>query len=162
MNMIKNYSVILLFIASFVALFVAYVAQYLFMMLPCKLCVYERIPYFIVMGLFFIYLFKPHNVIFFSMCLCYILNILISGYHVALEHSWVADVIGCADSVESITFDGLKNALLNTNFVVSCGNPNVVFMGLSMAECNLIYCLLCLVLGIVLFVKQCVGRDKCV
>ena len=158
MNIVKNYSVILLFIASFIALFVAYVAQYLFMMLPCKLCIYERIIYFIVIGLFLIHLFRPYNIIFFGMCLCYILNIVISGYHVALEHSWVTDIIGCTDDIKSTTFDDLKNSLLNAKVVVSCGHPSIIFMGLSMAECNLIYCLLCLILGIHLFVKQYVRK----
>ncbi|WDM85598.1 disulfide bond formation protein B [Ehrlichia sp. JZT12] len=155
MNIVKNYSVILLSIASFIALFVAYAAQYLFMMLPCKLCIYERIINFIVIGLFLIHLFRPYKIIFFCMCLCYILNIVISGYHVALEHGWVSDIMGCTDSVKSTTFDDLKNYLLNTSTVVSCGNPNIIFIGLSMAECNFVYCLLCLMLGIHLFMKQC-------
>ncbi|ABD44712.1 disulfide bond formation family protein [Ehrlichia chaffeensis str. Arkansas] len=156
--MVKNYSVILLFIASIVALGVAYIAQYLFGMLPCKLCIYERIPYFITVGLFILYLFKSSKVIFFIMCLCYICNICISGYHVALEHSWVADIIGCTDSIKSLNFDDLKNALLDVNVVISCNRPSIVFIGLSMAECNLIYCVLCLVLSVYLFVKQYVTK----
>ena len=153
MNIVKNYSVILLFIASLIALSVAYIAQYLFGMLPCKLCLYERIPYFIVIVLFFVHLVKPYKMIFFAMCLCYIIDVVMSGYHVALEHNWITDVIGCTDSVNSMTFDDLKSSLLNT-ITVSCGHPNLVFMKLSMAECNFIYCILCLILGIHLFIKQ--------
>ncbi|RZB12953.1 disulfide bond formation protein B [Ehrlichia minasensis] len=154
MGIIKNYNVTLLFIASVVALSVAYIAQYLFGMLPCKLCLYERIPYFINIGLFVVYLFKPSKIVFFVMCLCYMCNIFISGYHVALEHGWVADIVGCTDNAQSLSFDDIKNSLLDVNVVVSCARPSVVFMGLSIAECNLIYCVLCFTLGIHLFVKQ--------
>ncbi|QGR02305.1 disulfide bond formation protein B [Ehrlichia ruminantium] len=159
MKIMNNYSIILLFIASVIALSVAYVSQYLFLMLPCKLCIYERVPYFITIGLFLIHLLKPSKVIFFCMCLCYVCNVLISGYHVALEHSWVSDIFGCTDSIESGTFDDIKNALLNKSITVSCNHPSFLFMGLSMAACNFIYCLLCLVLSIHLFFKQYV-KDK--
>ncbi|AHX04648.1 disulfide bond formation protein B [Ehrlichia japonica] len=158
MSIRKDYSVILFFIASIVALGIAYIAQYLFGMSPCKLCIYERIPYFITIGLFIIYLFKPSKVISFLMCLCYVCNICISGYHVALEHSLVADIIGCTDSIKSLNFDDLKNALLDVSMVISCNRPSIVFMGLSFAECNLIYCILCLILGVYLFVKQYVTK----
>ena len=158
MSIRKNYSVILLFIASVVALGIAYIAQYLFGMAPCKLCIYERIPYFVTVGLFIVYLFKPSKVISFLMCLCYVCNVCISGYHVALEHSLVADIIGCTDSIKSLNFDDLKNALLDISMVISCNRPSIIFMGLSLAECNLIYCILCLVLGIYLFVRQYVTK----
>ncbi|AHC39053.1 disulfide bond formation protein B [Ehrlichia muris] len=158
MNVKKNYGVILLFVASIIALGIAYIAQYLFGMSPCKLCIYERIPYFITIGLFIIYLFKPSKVISLLVYLCYVCNICVSGYHVALEHSLVADIIGCTDSIKSLNFDDLKNALLNVNTVVSCDRPSIVFMGLSLAECNLIYCVLCLILCVYLFVKQYVTK----
>ncbi|WP_078399989.1 disulfide bond formation protein B [Ehrlichia ruminantium] len=158
MRVLSNYSVTFLFIASIIALAVAYISQYLFLMLPCKLCMYERIPYFITIGLFFVYLLKPSKVIFFCMSVCYICNIFISGYHVALEHSWVADIFGCADTLQSVTFDDIKNALLDKNIVVSCNRPTFLFMGLSMATCNLIYCLLCLIFSIHLFFKQYVAK----
>ena len=128
MKIISNYSVTFLFIASVIALGVAYISQYLFLMLPCKLCMYERIPYFVTIGLFCIYLLKSSKVIFFCMSLCYLCNVFISGYHVALEHSWVADILGCTDSIASVTFDDIKNVLLDKSVLVSCNRPTFLFI----------------------------------
>ncbi|UTO55960.1 disulfide bond formation protein B [Neoehrlichia mikurensis] len=140
---------------SVIALAVAYIAQFLFNFIPCELCIYERIPYFIIIILCIMSFFVKHKMIFISICLCYVLNICISTYHVGLEHGWFSDVLGCSSNINlnGLSFNDVKTSLLRTN-VAYCNVPSFIFLGISMAGWNLFYSIMCLLFGICLFYKH--------
>ncbi|KJV69631.1 disulfide bond formation protein B [Candidatus Neoehrlichia procyonis] len=145
----------LFLLLSVIALITAYISQFIFGFIPCRLCIYERIPYFIIIILCIVSLFVKHKVVFVSICLCYIVNALISIYHMGLEYGWFFDVLGCSSNVDlnNLSFDDIKNNLLNTN-IAYCNVPSFIFLGISMAGWNFIYSMVCLLSGVCLFSKD--------
>ncbi|MDG7056018.1 MAG: disulfide bond formation protein B [Wolbachia endosymbiont of Meromenopon meropis] len=127
-------------LSSIVALVFAYVLEYFFNMLPCKLCIYERIIYYVA-GLLAIIctLIKSKRILVYSMFCIYLIGTIISFYHVGLELHLFQDILGCAERVSSnVSVEELKSNLLNPNYSPSCNKPHYV-LGISLVTWNLIY-----------------------
>jgi disulfide bond formation protein DsbB len=145
LNNVKITSIIFL-LSSTAALMVAYVLQYFFNMVPCKLCLYERIVFYVVAVLSLLCLIKNCKILIYIMFCSYLIGIIISFYHMGLEFGWFQDIIGCTDNIDkNITIEELKNKLLNTNNLPSCNRAYYV-LGISLATWNLLYLLVvCLI-----------------
>lgn len=147
---------IIFLVSSAAALIVAYILQYFFNMLPCKLCIYERIVYYTA-GLAAVACMLKHNKILTYIMFCsYTIGALISFYHIGLEFYWFHDVLGCTEQIGgNASVEELKNNLLNPNYSPSCDRPYHI-LGISLATWNLIYLLA------VLFItgKMCAERKK--
>lgn len=131
----------LLVIFSGAALSFAYISQYGFDMQPCILCLYQRVPFFIVLGLGLIAWFKPGK---FQQALVAISGITlligaaIAFYHVGVEQHWWVFEHGCgAQSIGDNSVETLRQQLLGSA-PVPCDKPQFVFLGLSMAGWNVI------------------------
>ncbi|MEH0831177.1 disulfide bond formation protein B [Anaplasma bovis] len=136
-----------LFLASaLAALACAYVSQMVFGLIPCKLCIYERIPYFAVIVPALINIVKRDKYSFFVSIACYVSGVVISLYHVSLEHGWIEDFLHCADNISNAaTLSDIKASLLSNNVPVSCKVPGFVFLGLSMSGWNIVYSIFCMI-----------------
>ncbi|WP_333023361.1 disulfide bond formation protein B [Wolbachia endosymbiont of Pentidionis agamae] len=143
---LKSASIVFLLGSSF-ALVIAYVLEYFFHMLPCKLCIYERIVYCMAGVLSAFCLMKSNKVLICLIFFIYLIGAIISFYHMGLEFHWFHDVLGCAEQIKgNPTVEELKNNLLNPNALPSCDKPRYL-LGLSLAAWNLIYTLLCMLLA---------------
>jgi len=135
-------------IVSVLALGSAYIAEYAFGFKACKLCIYQRVPYFIliVISVTGWTINKPHL----SKILNYICGIilfvgfLIALYHVGVEHGIINEPCSVTDAASNL--NALKNLILN--HTVSCKDIPFKILGLSMAEINAI---LSLILTILIF-----------
>ncbi|QOD38305.1 disulfide bond formation protein B [Candidatus Wolbachia massiliensis] len=124
---------------STVALIFAYVLEYFFNMLPCKLCIYERIVYYIAGLLAVMYILKNSKILVYAIFFSYLIGAIISFYHVGLELRWFHDVFGCTEQTSgNVSVEELRNNLLNPNYSPSCDRPHYV-LGISLATWNLIY-----------------------
>ena len=145
-----SYGVLLCFVASVIALGTAYVSEYGFGLVPCKLCLIQRIP-FIVAIILSVYYFFFHRVwVHKLILLCYLSNAIIAFYHAGLELHWFPDLLGCADPVRAspgMDFEDFKKQFLESldKHYVSCGVPALVVLGISMSGWNCIYCISILV-----------------
>lgn len=127
---------------SFLSLLLAYIGQHFFGLFPCKLCLYERIPYFGLLGAnvltFYFSAFRKWvnwvNVFF------VLLGIALSGWHVLTEWGVVAEK--CASATKHATPDALLDSLVNNTH--SCASPTIILFNFSMAELNFILSLLLL------------------
>ncbi len=137
----KN-SLILLFIAASSALVFAYISQYFFGLQPCQLCHYQRVPFFLIILILAANLrFKKLRNLAMPLCLLMLLiNVVIAFYHVGVEQKIFAGLSSCSSNLNSFSnIDELRQALINAK-AVRCDEPQFIFLNLSMAAWNLIYC----------------------
>ena len=83
----KNFYLFILFYslsAIFFALYIEYILGYK----PCKLCIYQRIPYIISIFISFVgYNYFKNDKILFLIIITFFLSVLISGYHYGIENN---------------------------------------------------------------------------
>ncbi len=140
LNNVKITTIVFL-LSSTSALVIAYILQYFFNMMPCKLCLYERVIFYVVAVLSSLCLIKNCKILVHMMFCSYLVGIIISFYHMGLEFGWFQDVIGCTYRIDkNITVEELKNNLLNAKDLPSCDRAYYV-IGISLATWNLLYLL---------------------
>ena len=127
---------------SVAALFFAYISQYIFGMEPCMLCLYQRIPYFLVIILSALSLFVRGNVrlILFSICGAILLaGGAIAFYHVGIEQGVFELSSGCdVGAALPSTLEEMTSQIMGKPNV-ECDKPQFVFMGISMAGWNFFF-----------------------
>tara|TARA_Y100000590_G_C15314246_1_gene861345 strand:- start:193 stop:672 length:480 start_codon:yes stop_codon:yes gene_type:complete len=120
---------------------------------PCKLCLYQRIPY--IISIFICFIGFNYNKNFFwlyLLILTFTFSIALSGYHVGIENNIFKEFSGCTNNNLNITNKlELLNSLNKT--LPNCKNVNFRLLGLSLATINLIISLFIVVLSI-LFIKH--------
>ena len=137
----KNFYLFILFyslLAIFFALYVEFVLGYE----PCKLCLYQRVPYVIAIFISFIgYNYFRNNGILILVVIIFSISVVISGYHYGIENNIFKEFSGCTDNSIEITnkLELLKS--LNEN-IVSCKDVNFKLFGISLAGINLLFSLL--------------------
>lgn len=141
-NILKVPTIFLL--SSAVALIFAYILQYVFNMLPCKLCTYERVVYYVIGLLSILCILKNSKFLIYAIFCSYIIGIIISFYHIGIESHWFHDVLGCTEQASgNVSVEELKNNLLNPNYAPPCDRPYYI-LGISIATWNLIYSIIVL------------------
>ncbi len=146
---VKKGGLAILLLTSTFALAFAYVLQFVFDYQPCILCLYERLPFFIIIAFSAIGLviFSSDKFVKVVVLCCVILlaiNIGISLYHVAVEQEVIAGPTVCESSSNlnaANNVNDLKAELLKTK-AVRCDEPQLSFLKLSLAAWNAVYCLL--------------------
>ena len=133
-----------LFLFSVMALSGAYISQYVFGMEPCILCLYQRIPYFVIILLsgIAIFLKKLQSLRIFLVFLCSI-SLLVGGgtafFHVGVEQGKFSLSDGCEVGGEApSTIEEMTTQLLGKPNV-PCNKPQFVFLGISMAGWNFLF-----------------------
>jgi len=133
----KNYYLFILFYslsAIFFALYVEYILQYK----PCKLCIYQRVPYIAAIFISFIgYNYFKNDKILILIIMIFSLSALLSGYHYGIENNIFEEFSGCTNNNMAIID---KSELLNSlnNNIPSCKDVNFKLFGISLAAINLI------------------------
>jgi len=130
---------ILIFI--FLVLVSAYVIEYKLGHQPCKLCLYERIPYFLsillIAKIFFIKSFQKVTLLILS--LVFIISLLLALYHFGIEQGFFDESFTCGvtELSKSLSKEQLLEQLKQNN--ISCKNVNFKVLGLSLAAINAIF-----------------------
>ena len=136
----KNHNTVLkivFFLISF-SLILAFVIEYGLGHEPCKLCLYQRIPYLIsIIICFFGYFFLVNKFWIHLLIVNFLFSIAISGYHVGIENNIFIEFSGCVNKNLNITNKAelLKN--LNS-FLPDCKDISFTIYGLSLATINFI------------------------
>ncbi len=155
-----------LFIAgiSTLALLMAFTSQYGFGLLPCILCIYQRIPYAIaiVLGLVILFLCKKNlrasAVITLLSALTFFVNSGIAFFHSGVERHWWEGLKGCGTPDMSGTVEELLERIKNMPQAkcsdIAWADP---LLGLSMANYNVVFCLgvgiVCLISAVLMIRK---------
>ena len=144
---------ILIFI--FLVLVSAYVIEYKLGHQPCKLCLYERIPYFLsillIAKIFFIKSFQKVTLLILS--LVFIISLLLALYHFGIEQGFFDESFTCGvtELSKSLSKEQLLEQLKQNN--ISCKNVNFKVLGLSLAAINAIFSLVLSVIFIKLLLN---------
>tara|TARA_B100001250_G_scaffold146073_1_gene125040 strand:- start:343 stop:822 length:480 start_codon:yes stop_codon:yes gene_type:complete len=130
----KIYTII--FIISLLSLFIALYIEFFLGYKPCKLCIYQRIPYLIAIFLTFLGISYSKNLIWlYALLLTFFSSFLLSGYHLGIEQEIFKEFSGCTGNSLGIIDKNELLKLLNSE-VNSCKNVNFQFFGLSLATIN--------------------------
>lgn len=131
----------ILWLISLLALSLAYLSELFLGLEPCPLCIYQRIPYGLVI-LLVPFIFIPRwgkltTALLVLMCLIFITGAGISFYHVGVEQFWWGKPEICgAPVVQDDSFLEFKRQVLATTAPPDCSEIQWEMFGISMAGYN--------------------------
>ena len=103
---IKNYF-LSIFLISILVVISAYIMELFFNYPPCKLCLYQRIPYFILIMLSIIsYIIKPKVFFYYLAGLSILTNLLISSFHSLVERKIINYDGVCTSKINEFDYFG--------------------------------------------------------
>jgi len=130
----KFYTIV--FIISLLSLLIALYIEFFLGYQPCKLCIYQRIPYLIAIFITFLGINYSKNLIWlYALLIIFFSSLLLSGYHLGIEQEIFKEFSGCTVSSINITDKNELLKLLNSD-VKSCKNIDFTIFGLSLAAIN--------------------------
>tara|TARA_B100000287_G_C20273417_1_gene638951 strand:- start:22 stop:501 length:480 start_codon:yes stop_codon:yes gene_type:complete len=141
---------LLIFLISIISLLGAVFIENVLEQSPCRLCLYQRIPYLISIFIcFFGFNYYKNFLWMYLLLILFIISAILSGYHVGIENSIFEEFSGCTSENINITNKlDLLNNLKKT--MPSCKNVDFKLFGLSLATINLIISLIISAISITL------------
>ena len=122
---------------------------------PCKLCLYERIPYFLSMLLIIKMLFikKYARVTLLILFLIFTSSTALAFYHFGIEEGFFNEALACTtgDLSKTLSKEELLELLKQHN--ISCKDVSFRILGLSLAAINTIFSLVLSVIFVRLFMN---------
>ena len=161
--MILRYWHYLLIIISVIAITSALIAEYIFNLQPCELCLKQRHPYYLIVVVSLIIFFIP----VFQKLFLYILiqlgtiyGIFYSVWHVGVENKLLKGPSGCTAGLSSsLNTADLKEQILNKQ-VISCDEVVWSFFGISAASLNTMILLFIFVINGLYIYKLYAKKEK--
>ena len=138
----KKFLFIILILLSLV-LISAFVIEYKLGHQPCKLCIYERIPYFLsillIIKMFFSKQYEKITLLLLS--LIFVGSAILAFYHFGIEQGFYNETLVC--KTESVSETLSKEELLEQlkKNPISCKDVSFRILGLSLAAINTIFSL---------------------
>jgi len=150
----KIFLIFILFFISLVLIF-ALIIEYGLDHEPCKLCLYERIPYFLsallIIKILFIKKYEKATLLILS--LVFVGSLILAFYHLGIEQGFFNESIVCKTKnlSETLSKEHLLEQLKQNN--ISCKDVNFRILGFSLAAINTIFSLVLSVIFIRLFIN---------
>ena len=144
---------ILIFI-SFVLAF-AFVIEYTFGHQPCKLCVYQRIPYFLsILLIMKIFVIKTdEKITLLILSLVFIAGSILAFYHFGIEQGFFKESLACTTKnlSEILSKEEIIEQLKENT--IGCKDVSFKIFGFSLAAINTIFSILLSVIFVRLFIN---------
>jgi disulfide bond formation protein DsbB len=129
---------------------------------PCKMCLWQRWPHALALGLVIAVPFVPVRWIAAAGIAATVATAGIAGFHTGVERGWWPGPASCSGSGDALS--GLSGAdLLSTSIpetVVMCDQVAWAFLGLSMATWNMLASLVLAVIWAVAFARAGGARSQ--
>ena len=123
---------------------------------PCKLCLYERIPYFLSMLLIIKILFfkKYEKITLLILSLVFISSTTLAFYHFGIEQGFFSESIACTtgDLLKTLSKEELLQQLKQNS--IGCKDVGFRMLGLSLAAINSIFSLVLSVIFLGMFMNH--------
>ena len=149
---------LLVFIASI--LVSALIIEHQLGHVPCKLCLYERIPYFLSMLLIIkiIFIKKYEKVTLLMLFLVFVSSAALAFYHYGIEQGFFSESLACTtgDLSKTLSKEELLEQLKQNS--ISCKEVGFRLFGFSLAAINTTFSLILSVIFIKLFLNY--GKNK--
>ena len=151
----NNIFLIIIFAVISLAIISALIIQYWLDHEPCKLCLYQRIPYFLAILLIIkIFFFKKYEKItLLILSLIFIGSTALAFYHFGIEQGFFNESLACTASDLSKTLSKEQLMELLKKNSVSCKDASFKILGFSLAAINTIFSLFLSVIFIKLFLN---------
>ena len=137
----NNTFLICILIVISLALISAFIIEYVLGYEPCKLCVYQRIPYIISILLIIKILFIKtyEKIILFLLFIIFLISLILAFYHFGIEQGFFAESVVCESNnlEKSLTKEELLKQLELKS--ISCKEVNFRILGMSLATINTIF-----------------------
>ena len=137
----------LIVLFSIFAILSAFFIQYVLGHAPCKLCSYQRIPYYVIILIGLITLFFPKiiKLSFLLLIINLIAEFLISNYHTLSTYE-IISYSGCQSAEIPSDINQLKEALISDTLIVNCSNANLKYFGIPLSIYNSFFSLMFLII----------------
>ena len=134
---IKKYYFLIVFIISSIIIVSAYILEYIYNFPPCKLCIYQRIPYFLILFVCATsFLMEYRNIHFYAIFFFFFSSFLIASFHSLVERGLIEYNSGCSSSINDFeSIEDLRNHLESVA-LTKCDEIIFSIMGLSLANIN--------------------------
>ena len=127
---------IIIFVTSLLSLLIALYIEFFLGYPPCKLCIYQRIPYLISIFITFLGISYSKKLIWlYALLITFFSSFLLSGYHFGIEKEIFSEFSGCTNNSLDITDKSKILESLSQN-MPSCKEINIKIFGLSLATIN--------------------------
>ncbi len=143
----KNLYLFVLVYAIFAIGYALYIEYYLNFE-PCKLCLYQRVPFIFAIFVSFVgYNFPKKDGILAILITTFAFSFIISGYHYGIENSIFEEFKGCSNNSLNITNKlDLLNNLKST--LPSCKDITYTIFGISLAGINFLSSLILIIYSV--------------
>ena len=150
---IKNFY-FLLALLSICSLISAVYIEYAIGIKPCKLCLYQRLPYIVSIFLCFFGYINSKNPIWIGLLsLTFLVSIILSGYHWGIESNIFPEFSGCtANNLNILDKEELLNSL--SEILPNCKDVSFRIFGLSLATINFFISLLIVIISLVVIKNE--------
>jgi len=144
----------LLILISFI-LFFAFFVEYKLGHQPCKLCLYERIPYFLSILLIIKILFirNYEKITLLLLSIVFIISSLLAFYHFGIEQGFFEEAFACKTGNLSETLSKEEIIEQLKQNTISCKEVHFKILGFSLAAINTIFSIFLSVIFIRLFIN---------
>ena len=163
MSYLIRYWAFIVFFLSMIAISSALIAEYIFNFLPCKMCLYQRYPYYFIIIIFiFFYLFKKTSNLWLYILieLAIFFGLFYSIWHIGIEQKLLPGPSGCSGTLnKTSSIESLKEQIFNQP-VVNCYDINWSILGLSAATVNMLLLLLFFVFNTIIIAKVYNDKEK--
>ena len=156
MNYIIRYWGVITFLSCVVAISSALIAEYIFHILPCKMCLNQRYPYYFIISIFIVFYFikKMSNIwlyIFAELAVLY--GLFYSIWHVGIEQNLLTGPSGCSGKLEGVnSVNDLKEQILN-QAIINCNEISWSMLGISATTLNSLLLFLLLLFNTIFIFK---------
>lgn len=155
-HIIKNW-LLILFTLSLIAIVSALIAEFYFDLYPCKMCLKQRHPYYVIIALMIIfYFFKNFKILWISVVtqLAIIYGLFYSLWHVGVEQKILPNPVSCSGLLSKTnSIENLKEQI-NNQSVISCSEISWTILGLSAATINSALLLFILIFNSIYILKK--------
>tara|TARA_B100001175_G_C19177690_1_gene480533 strand:+ start:155 stop:634 length:480 start_codon:yes stop_codon:yes gene_type:complete len=145
---------LLIVLISGLILLAAYYIEYVLNEDPCKLCIYQRIPYFA--GIFFclLGLFYKNKIVFLYLVIfTFFISFILSGYHVGIENEIFQEFPGCtSNKMDLIEKEEILNSL--NKLSLSCKNVNFKLFGFTLATLNVFTSFFIIIFSLIIYKNE--------
>ena len=140
---------LIIFLISLISILSALYIEYILQYEPCKLCIYQRIPYIFGIAICLIgFYYSTSDKILILIIVVFILSAIISGYHFGIENNFFEEYSSCTNN--SLDLSDKKKLLesLNKNMPISCKDATFKVLGLSLAAINTLLSILIVIISV--------------
>ena len=140
---------LIIFLISVTSIFSALYVEFVLEYKPCKLCIYQRIPYLAAIFICFIGLnyYKNDNILI-ILIIIFTLSAIISGYHFGVENNFFDELSSCSNnSLDLLSKKEIKESL-GKQMPINCKDSTFQILGVSLAAINAILSILIVVISV--------------